>query len=387
MILKSLENVTEADLQALITNSVSEGKTIEYKQALPGGADTDKKEFLADVSSFANTTGGDLIFGVTDNQGTPAGIAGVTTSDMDLERRRLDSIIASGLEPRIRYSTKVVDCQSGAKVLIIRSERSWSGPHRVIFKGHDKFYGRNSAGKYPLDVGELRTAFTLSATITERIANFRTDRIISLSNNDTPIPFVEDAKLILHCMPIESFAGRPHYDVLQYFDHPDRLRPMQPSGWDRSINLEGVISYSGNNPAFSYTQIYRNGVIEVVNGSLLAHEYRGRKVIPSIAYEQAVFDYLPFCFQKLQELGCAAPVVVALTLTGVKGLQMGVDSYGFDIGQPINSNVLILPEAVVEDLTVPPGKILKPMFDLVWNACGYPTSKNFDVDSNWVPRR
>ena len=387
MILKPLESVTEADLQALIANAVPEGKTIEYKQALPGNADADKKEFLADVSSFANTTGGDLIYGVTEDHGVPATIVGVAANDMDFELRRLDSIIASGLEPRIRYSTKIVNCQNGSRVLIIRCERSWSGPHRVVFKGHDKFFGRTSAGKYPLDVAELRTAFTLSATITERIASFRTDRIIALSNNDTPIPFVADPKVILHCIPIESFGGRPQYDVLQYYHHPDRLRPMRALGWDRNINLEGVISYSGNNPAFSYTQVYRNGVIEVVNGALLAHEYQGRKVIPSIAYEEAVFHYLPFCFQKLGELGCSPPIVVALALTDVKGLQMGTGAIVFDFGQPINSNMLILPETVVEDLTMPAGKILKPIFDLVWNACGYPASKNFDADGNWVARR
>ena len=27
------------------------------------------------------------------------------------------------------------------------------------------------------------------------------------------------------------------------------------------------------------------------------------------------------------------------------------------------------------------------MFDLVWNACGYPASKNFDAGGNWITRR
>jgi hypothetical protein len=305
----------------------------------------------------------------------------------DLELRRLDSIIASGLDPRIRYAPKIVDCQGGRRVIVIRCERSWSGPHRVVFKGHDKFYGRNSAGKYPLDVAELRTAFTLSATVTERIANFRTDRIIALSNNDTPVPFVENPKIILHCIPIESFAAQPQYNVLQYYDHPERLRPMRVSGWDRNINLDGVISYSGNDPAYSYTQIYRSGVIEVVHGSLLEHEHQGRRFIPSLAYEEAIFNYLPFCFQKLQELGCSVPVVVALTLSRVRGLQMGVDNVVFQVGRPINAENLILPETVVEDFATPVGKILKPMFDLVWNACGYPASKNFDAQGSWVNRR
>ena len=75
---------------------------------------------------------------------------------------------------------------------------------------------------------------------------------------------------------------------------------------------------------------------------------------------------------KLQELGCTAPVMVALTFTKVKGLQMGVDSRGFEIGHAIDVETLILPETIVEDLATPPEKILKPMVDLVWNALRVP---------------
>jgi hypothetical protein len=68
---------------------------------------------------------------------------------------------------------------------------------------------------------------------------------------------------------------------------------------------------------------------------------------------------------------------------------MGLDgvAVGFDIGQPINTETLVLPEAVVEDFSTSPDKILKPLFDLVWNACGYPASKNFDKQGTWVHRR
>lgn len=69
MINKKLEDITTSDLQALIDNKVIEGKTIEYKREMPNNSDPAKKEFLADVTSFANSSGGDLIFGIEqDNQ-------------------------------------------------------------------------------------------------------------------------------------------------------------------------------------------------------------------------------------------------------------------------------------------------------------------------------
>jgi hypothetical protein len=58
-----------------------------------------------------------------------------------------------------------------------------------------------------------------------------------------------------------------------------------------------------------------------------------------------------------------------------------------DRGEPIRAQNLILPETLVQDFTMPAGQILKPMFDLVWNACGYAGSRNFDAEANWVRNR
>jgi hypothetical protein len=76
-------------------------------------------------------------------------------------------------------------------------------------------------------------------------------------------------------------------------------------------------------------------------------------------------------------------VVVALSLIGTRGLKMS----GVEEGYPIPVDRLILPEAIVQEFSTPVGKILKPMLDLVWNACGQPASENFDADGNWVQRR
>ena len=62
---KPLDQIEERDLQELLAGQVSEHKTLEYKLALPGNSDSERKEFLADVSSFANAAGGDLIYGNT----------------------------------------------------------------------------------------------------------------------------------------------------------------------------------------------------------------------------------------------------------------------------------------------------------------------------------
>ena len=76
---KPLELVEEADLQALVTSKDAEAKRIEYEEKLPGNLNSSKKEFLANVSSFANAVGGDLIFGVKADHGVPTEVCGVET--------------------------------------------------------------------------------------------------------------------------------------------------------------------------------------------------------------------------------------------------------------------------------------------------------------------
>jgi schlafen family protein len=385
MIPKPLDQISEADLLGLISNAVREGRTIEYKRDLPGTSDADKKEFLSDVSSFANTSGGDLIFGVEEDLGNPTRIAGLVMADAQLELARWESVIASGLDPRIRYFLRLIPCGSTPPVLVIRIEKSWIGPHRVTFKGHDKFYGRNATGKYPFDVAELRTAFTLASGVTEKIRAFRIDRVIELSNNTTPVPFVDGPKVILHFLPVEAFASQPQFDVLQFVDRQLEFPPMAALGWNNRINLNGVIAYtasSGESLVRSYVQLYRNGILEAVNGKILEQEYKTKRVIPSVSYERYLLRYFPTCIQILRTIGVLPPIVVAMTLTNVRGLQMAASE--FEFGDPIAEDTLILPEIWIEDFARPPGKILKPMLDLVWNASGFPQSRNFDDGGNWI---
>src|SRR3989338_11694537 len=99
MINKHLDKIDLNDLEQLRNNAVLEGKTIEYKKLLPTNSDADRKEFLADISSFANASGGDLIFGIPEKNGSPKSIDGVEIESVDGEGRKNKNIIPDGIEP------------------------------------------------------------------------------------------------------------------------------------------------------------------------------------------------------------------------------------------------------------------------------------------------
>jgi hypothetical protein len=54
MLPMGFDDITPDDIVRLVTDKVSERKTLEYKKTLNVGNTDDKAEFLADVSSFAN---------------------------------------------------------------------------------------------------------------------------------------------------------------------------------------------------------------------------------------------------------------------------------------------------------------------------------------------
>src|ERR1700738_3276798 len=78
-----LERIDQSQLQALVSGKAEEALTIEYKPETYGGSDTARAEFLADVSSFANTRGGDLIIGIDAPKGVPKGLTPIFFGNAD----------------------------------------------------------------------------------------------------------------------------------------------------------------------------------------------------------------------------------------------------------------------------------------------------------------
>ena len=139
MINKHLDKIDLNDLEQLRSNAVLEGKTIEYKKLLPANSDADRKEFLADISSFANASGGDLIFGISEENGSPKSIDGVEIENVDEEIRKYENIIRDGIEPRIIFATRAVNVSGKNNAFIFRISKSWAARTALFIKGTTNF--------------------------------------------------------------------------------------------------------------------------------------------------------------------------------------------------------------------------------------------------------
>lgn len=384
---KPLDEIREDDLQILVDDKVAEKKTIEYKgAALPGNTDSEKKEFLADVSSFANAAGGHLIYGIKEDNGLPIEVCGIEIDDVDAAILRLDSLMRNGISPRLPGPPPIQAVPLPSRpphhyALIIRIQRSWIQPHRVILQDHGHFYSRNSAGKYRLDVSELRTAFESSATTAERIRNFRIERISRIVAGETPAKLDEKApKLILHMVPFSALTLDSQVDLnlLTYPNDRISIKPLiskPAAGPAPSYNFDGILAYRKlqdlDNLPCSYVQVFRNGSIETVDTSILSYS-GARKEIPGAAFNKKVRETIAGYLAILKHLDVEPPVALMVSLIGVKGFQIefiSAEEPQFDY--KIDRADLIVPETIIDNLDSNIAQAIKPALDTIWNAAGW----------------
>lgn len=396
---KPVAKITCEDIEALVANEVSEGRTLEYKQSLPGGNDDARKEFLADVSSFANAVGGHILFGVTeqrDSDGHPTGIPEVATGlggvNADKEILRLDQMVRSGIEPRMSgFRLRAIPGFKDGPVLLAHIPRSTIGPHVVSFRWRPRFYSRASNGKYPMDLVELRSAFAAAAGVSERVRSFRDDRLARIAADETPIPLRDCPRIALHLVAWDSLTPGFSIDLIQARPPDTMLKPIETSGYSPTPNFDGYLVHNkphGGERGSAYTQVFRNGMIEAVEAGMLLPEAEGRKIIYGAYCEKRLVEGGGRYLDAIKTLGLHPPVFVLLSFVGVRGYVVtrgGPRYHGFGRDNPIDRDTLILPDVEMQSFEEGFAKVMKPAFDVLWQTSGAPGSPSYDSDGNWKP--
>ncbi len=392
MISKPLEDITEAELQQLIKNATPEKRHLEYKRDLPSDVKESKIKFLAQLSSLANTDGGDLLIGVTEDRdkGVPKELSGIEIANPDQEIRRMEQIVQFGISPRMVAYFAPVKLSSGRYVIVIRVPSSWRSPHRVIFNGEGNFYARDSAGKHPMDVDELRGAFLFTSSARKSLHDFRDERIFAIQTADTPVLLDSTARTILHLIPLISISRPIDLDIEKIESSREyyfALNPIGHSAGSRQYNYEGYFTHvpSSSGTALAYFQLFRNGIIESVEACSFDNSSSDPKYIYEANLEKGIIESLKGYLTLYGGLEIPPPVFVCLTLIGFKNHVLPSNrEVPFLRGQKIGRDILRFPEKIIEDYGERTDSIMKPIFDSLWNAGGYPKDPYYKDNGTWV---
>ncbi len=323
--LNEIKNITKEKVSSLKENQVAEDKHLEYKLRLPSEKYEDKKEFLADISSFANADGGVIFYGINAKDGIPDDITGLDIDNTDKEILRLENLLRTSIEPRIiGIFFHPFKLSNGRYLIIVYIPKSFNPPHVVNFQGHWRFYSRNSAGKYPLDVSELRSIISLSDTVYEKIRNFRIERISRIKNHDLHFTFSSGPKFVYHLIPLNSFSLNTSIDlkILEYSSVSKKLF----SYFEMIYNYEGILIYNSidKHKISWYSQIFRNGIIEVCG--LLTNEPSKKEIDPNI-FETEIISVLPNWFKVTELYDLSFPFLFFYSLIDIKDYQLQLGSH------------------------------------------------------------
>lgn len=396
MIPKPLRDIDQTDILVLVNDGVREEGRLEYKLALPGSSDGEKKEFCADVTAMANSIGGDIIYGIREGEGeregVPVSAVGVTVASLDQEERRLRQILQSGVRPRL--ASPEIHCVDGfdkGSVLVLRVQAGWDAPHMVVAGGSNRFFTRRGAGKQMMDVDELRAAFAARRQRFDALQEWRSKRLETIRLGRGVPTVLPGPKVVVHVIPlIRSASETPTFALEQVraivHDHFHPVRPVSGSYSGRP-NYEGyIVEYSANADVLGCCQVFRNGRIETVRTWGFTRREDGSRFVPSQALGDGVIYACTRHIRGLAQLGIDGPFVVLVSLLDVEGVDLAIDrrqnrgdTHRFD------RDPLELPDVLLRGDEDAPSiaRALRPAFDVMWNAAGLMNCLDYDDNGDW----
>lgn len=401
MIDKPVAAIDKADVDAIVASGRAEDRTIEYKRELPGGSDEDRREFLRDVSSFANGMGGDILYGVETTGGIPTVARGLAVSNFDELRLRLQSTTHSNLDPRLpAVDIVAVPGFPDGSVVLVRSYQSWRAPHMVTFKGLGKFYVRGNGQRHEMDVTELRAAFVGSEAVRDRIRAFRDGRFAQVISGQSAMKTFASPTVVVHVLPVGGAFTSTDLDARRIdanwmlLNREGELFQLVYSAVERP-NLDGLLIYSpdyeertGGSP--SYIQVFRNGGVEFVEA---LYCFKDHQLVPAtwINGDQAeaqILDIIGNARSFRHTMGLAGPVVVSVALVRVNGLPFGTERLfmQFGRGRTFDREVVVLPDVLLDD-DADLHTTLRVIFDSLWQAAGSQGSPSYAPDGSYTRKR
>ena len=133
---------TFANIKALWENRCRETLNLEFKSDVTTQAD----DIAKDISSFANSEGGIIIYGVDEESEVARTSNGI---DSKSEAVRIEQIVSSSISPGLSIETIVIDARdnndkiiSGREFIVVKIPKSVFCIHQVTTKA--KFYFRNN---------------------------------------------------------------------------------------------------------------------------------------------------------------------------------------------------------------------------------------------------
>jgi hypothetical protein len=382
--IQRFREITRENLDALVENSVEENRRLEYKREY-NSSDQAKRKILSELSAFANTDGGDILIGVTEEDGLAHSLSGVPIDSIDRLKLSIQQLADSCLDPKIiDLQMTSIEISENKAVLAIRVPLSFSAPHALDFQGKHRFYRRTSSGVDQMDTEDLRIAFGKRTASIEAIDTWIESRNSLIRGRTTIVNLNKWPVIAVRMIPLgfpETAAQLNFQDIQDGHMGWWNLGNNGYSGpqW----NVDGPFTSTHYSGAYStgYTQYFRQGNVEVVDTSILAPldaDFIGGAIV-----EHRLIERIPNYVEMFQLMGGVFPLILDIKIFKVGGKKMQTGPGG-PTGSPIDRDDLVnLPRVYIDDPDQDWATLLRPIFDGLWNAAGFSKSLSYNEDGIW----
>ncbi len=383
-------------LERCSAEQVEESRTLDFKRGRPDLDSTrerPKRDLCEDISAFANTGGGVLLFGIDElleqgRRGSRMGpIVRVPLDDFDHYRDRLYEILRAAMEPRFdQFLVRDVRRDAGDRdgVIAVGIERSIRSPHRVKAYDSFQFMNRTMRSAEAMDVEQIREAFRRSFESTQDAA----ERLTQAEQRKRPRKFYEEtATLFATIIP----ASR---DALPFPIRHDRVREALETQRETRRNLVGgTVGYDERGAVLRS----RDGTIPLDrvsgDGSLERIDViptdRPTARLSEVGLARSLYRSFAAFRQVREILGIVGPSLVSFGLIGGGGYKLyqieppartgGAWMFPQDEAHELPAGDLFK-RAETSDDTV--GVTLKAIADSFWQAAGHRECAAFDEEGN-----
>jgi schlafen family protein len=389
---KLLQHVGLEDLRALVDLREPESRTLEYKEALPNRSDRDRKEFLADVSALANSSGGVIIYGIREKRedkkktGIPEAIVGLTGTTADEAAQRVEQMIRSGLDPALGgflVRTFNLDEKGDQFLLAVGVPASLLAPHAVSFGTTLPIWHRVGTTKGSLTTAELRQMFLEHDTWEQEAEAFRKQRILLHTTVEPlriPSNLSHEPALYLQVVPLGRMRRwvdlRPHRETLAgLFNFGQRT-------FNERYTFDGILRTGQmENPLNRYVQWFRFGGVELFSANFgMVSRVRNAPALAIASFTLYAVEYTHRALAALDDvLGIPPPYAVFVNALHVQGRVLELTS---ELRPKFPTELLLAPISEIHLLPPPilfderPADIdgtlalMRMVLDALWQAGG-----------------
>ncbi len=376
---KRADSLTAEDIQRLVDNGVKETKTLDYKRELNISKDADKKEFLGDITSFHNTDGGCIIFGIEEkkdenghNTGTPEKIVAIPDENEDKLFQKIEDLIRSNTEPSIAFVIPHIVDVKGDKVLVLGIPKGLGLPAMVTFNDSNRFYRRKNTGKYLVDVFELNDMFMKNQVLKDKVLAYRDERIKKILNKES-FPMLNTNRFCaIHIIPY-SFLDEKGIDISPAYNMGigTLMLPMgRRSGATPFYNIDGYAAYD-NNTHSGYVQIIRNGVVELYSTQFFfPKEIQPGKSVDCISGEhiyQNILESVANSLKVMRQFNIEEPYLISVYFHNMKDIRFCMQDGTMRL---VNYPSIPLPFITLPAYNSDLKYALQPLFDILWQCAG-----------------